>query len=45
MRFDARVHFFPIKRPGDVIHPADGKRLHNVQLLVESADEDDGESP
>ena len=42
VRFDAGVQFFHLKRLGDVIHPADGKRLHLVQLLGEGADEDDG---
>ena len=42
VRLDARVQFFHLERLGDVIHPADGKRLHLVQLLGEGADEDDG---
>ena len=42
MRFDTRVQFFHLKRLGDVIHSAGGKRLYLVQLLGESADEDDG---
>ena len=42
MSLDTRVQFLHLKWLGDVIHPADGKRLHLVQLLGESADEDDG---
>ena len=44
VRLDTRVQFFHLKRLGDVIHPADGKRLHLVEVLVEGADEDDGNS-
>ena len=42
---DTRVQFFHLERLGDVIHPADGERLHLVQVLVEGADEDDGDPP
>ena len=43
MRLDAGVQFFHLERLGEVVHPADGERLHLVQLLGEGADEDDGD--
>ena len=42
MSLDARVQFFHLEWLGEIIHPANGKRLHFVQLLGESTDEDDG---
>ena len=42
VRLDAGVQLFHLKRLGEVIHPADGKGFHLVQLLGERADEDDG---
>src|SRR5688572_21894627 len=44
MRLDTRVQFLHLKRLGDVVHPAGGKGLYFVELLRESADEDDGDS-
>ena len=38
--FDPRQHLFDLKRLGDVIHPADLKRLDFVQHVVQRADKD-----
>ena len=42
MSLDTRVQFFHLKRLGEVIHPAEGKCFHFVQLLGKGADEYDG---
>ena len=44
VRLDTGVQFFHLERLGEVIHSAGGERFDLVQLLGESADEDDGNS-
>ena len=43
MRFHAAQHFLRLKRLGNVVNAADGKRLHFIKRVIERADENDGD--